>query len=294
MTSPRKPGYLLLALEDGFLVLLYLLFVFVVAAPPFLGWLYTPFVEMPLGAALVFATFCVAGFRRQRQIRARANVDPNLKRVSSLALLVLLFSAIATVWQSVSLSPVLQTADLTTVARWAFVLNLSAVALSLASVLTVWSLYWALGTSPIEELGALTPILLAGGLVAVWAVAGRLEGADYLTNVFLVASVGTAFALDLYVLVLACGLLMGKRLRMMVVRWRWFVALVAAAALVTISQERLGYEITRGLASLAGETGVLLKLEALQSFLWMVVATLWALAVLVMDPTCLTKEQVVD
>jgi hypothetical protein len=294
MTNPRKPGYLLLALEDGFLVLLYLVFVFAVAAPPILGRLYPPFVEMPLGAVLVFATFCVAGVRRQRQIRARTKVDPNLKRVTSLALLVLLFSAIATVWQSVSLSPVLQTADLTTVARWALVLNLSAVALSLASVLTVWSLYWALGTSPIEELGALTPILLAGGLVAVWAVAGRLEGADYLTNVFLVASVGTAFALDLYVLVLACGLLMGKRLRTLVVPWRWFVVFVAAAALVTISQERLGYEITRGLASLAGEHDVLLKLEALQSFLWMVIATLWALAVLIMDPTCLTKEHVVD
>jgi hypothetical protein len=246
-------------------------------------------INAPIIPSFLFFTFCIVSFYKCRKKLRCHPINRDLVRLTQFVTLLLLLSGIGTLSLLIVNTDLSSTDDLERIVRLVLGINFMGITISLVTLLAVWSLYWALRTSPIEELGNITAVLLVGGLVAVWAQAGRIAGAGFWANLFLIGSIGAAFALDVYTLVLLCGLLMGKQFRVLTMRWRVFVCTVAGIAGITLVQERLAYDVNRSLGTLTGQND-LLKLAGLQTFLWLLIAIFWALAVLMIDTRALKQE----
>lgn len=283
----RRYAYLLLVLELTPLMLLYLSLFFVSDRHSALGPLYELFVKRPVGAGLILLSFAVFAFHSYRAIPRYGKERRDIARIVLLIALFLLLSAIASFLQSIIFSSALSI-DRQLIIRSLMAFNLFGDAISVIAVLTVWSLYWALGTSPSEEGSTLTSILLAGALVVIWARTGRFTGAGYWESQIITITAATAFALDLLTLVLAAGLVTGKQLRSLTLHWRLYICFVAGAAAISLVQDRLGYELATIQSTVTDPLG-LLRLSGLGTFLWTVAAALWALAAVSMDPCALRQ-----
>jgi hypothetical protein len=287
------PGYIVLLLELAPIVLIYLLLMFMSSRGDSLSNVpFSAFIQRPLGSALIFLTFSIFAFKKARQLRSQGSVD-SLVRIPQFVGLLLLLSAPGNLLQSFLLSQVSHIGELQAFAHAVIALDVVGVIASTATVIAVWSLYWALKTSPLEEIGAFASILIVGGLAVLWAQAGSIPGASDWMNMLVVGLTTAEFALDLLAMVLLCGLFMGKQFRTMTISWRMFVCFVAGAVGVTLIQDRWAYEAARNRGPLTVAVDPTL-LSLLDAFLWLMVAAFWALAVLNIHAGALTEGGTIE
>ena len=121
-------------------------------------------------------------------------------------------------------------------------------------------LYWNLKTSPLEEMTAFPSVLvLLATLTFVWARAyATITIVDLATDKLLIAELAISLFLNVYTVILAIALLLGKQLRRLSLQWRLVVGLVELATLITLLREFVSYTLVQGAHGKEGETTVIL------------------------------------